>query len=82
MRRFVQWRSWAAAADPTIPSNGFGGYHDDFYSDPVIQQWYKNWAQHVMERTNKYRSTSFFSSDFTGFSSYSPIFNSMILYLN
>jgi mannan endo-1,4-beta-mannosidase len=29
-----------------------GTYHSDFYSDPTIRQWYKNWISHVLNRTN------------------------------
>jgi len=43
--------------------NDFGGiaqyvrwrgaqYHDDFYTDPVIRGWYKDWISHVLNRTN------------------------------
>ena len=34
---------------------GAGGrswYHDDFYTDPTIIGWYKEWIAHVLERTN------------------------------
>ncbi len=26
--------------------------HDDFYTDPKIRQWYKDWISHVLNRTN------------------------------
>lgn len=43
--------------------NNFGGmdqyvqwagksYHDDFYTDPTIRGWYKDWISHVLNRTN------------------------------
>jgi mannan endo-1,4-beta-mannosidase len=27
-------------------------YHDEFYSDPQIRGWYKDWIAHVLNRTN------------------------------
>ena len=29
-----------------------GQYHDDFYTDPVIRGWYKDWITHVLNRVN------------------------------
>lgn len=29
-----------------------GEYHDDFFTDPQIKQWYKDWVAHLMNRTN------------------------------
>lgn len=29
-----------------------GQYHDDFYTNPVIRQWYKNWIAHLLNHTN------------------------------
>lgn len=31
-----------------------GQYHDDFYTNPVIRQWYKDWIAHLLNRTNIY----------------------------
>lgn len=31
-----------------------GQYHDQFYTDPVIQTWFKNWIKHLLNRTNSY----------------------------
>lgn len=30
-----------------------GQYHDQFYTDPTIRQWYKNWISHVLNHVNK-----------------------------
>lgn len=38
MDQYVRWRG--------------GQYHDDFYTDPTIRQWYKNWIAHLLNRTN------------------------------
>jgi len=38
--QYVRWRG--------------GQYHDDFYTDPVIRQWYKNWIKHLLNRWNTY----------------------------
>lgn len=27
-------------------------FHDNFYTDPVIRQWYKNWISHLLNRVN------------------------------
>ncbi|MGI5242752.1 cellulase family glycosylhydrolase [Dactylosporangium sp. CA-139066] len=29
-----------------------GTHHDDFYTDPVVRGWYKDWVAHVLNRTN------------------------------
>ena len=31
-----------------------GQYHDQFYTDPTIRTWFKNWIQHLLNRTNTY----------------------------
>src|SRR5690606_1196321 len=31
-----------------------GAYHDDFYTDPRIRQWYKDWIKHLLTRVNTY----------------------------
>jgi mannan endo-1,4-beta-mannosidase len=38
MDQYVRWRG--------------GQYHDDFYTDPLIRQWYKNWISQVLNRVN------------------------------
>jgi mannan endo-1,4-beta-mannosidase len=40
MDQYVRWRG--------------GQYHDDFYTDPAIREWYKNWIAHLLNRTNIY----------------------------
>ncbi len=33
--------------------NWLGGkYHDQFYTDPTVRQWYKNWINHVLNHVN------------------------------
>jgi mannan endo-1,4-beta-mannosidase len=27
-------------------------YHDQFYTDPTVRQWYKNWVSHVLNHVN------------------------------
>jgi mannan endo-1,4-beta-mannosidase len=29
-----------------------GTYHDQFYTEPVIKQWYKDWVSHALHRVN------------------------------
>ncbi len=31
-----------------------GEYHDQFYTDPLIRGWFKNWISHLLNRTNIY----------------------------
>ncbi|HEX8628219.1 MAG TPA: cellulase family glycosylhydrolase, partial [Catenuloplanes sp.] len=38
MDQYVRWRG--------------GTHHDDFYTDPTIRQWYKDWIAHVLNRVN------------------------------
>lgn len=45
MDQYVRWRG--------------GQYHDQFYSDPVIRQWFKNWIAHLLNRTNSYTGVQY-----------------------
>lgn len=38
MDQYVAWRG--------------GQYHDEFYTDPVIRGWYKDWIAHLLQRVN------------------------------
>jgi mannan endo-1,4-beta-mannosidase len=38
MDQYVRWRG--------------GNFHDDFYTDPLIRQWFKNWISHLLNRVN------------------------------
>ncbi len=38
MDQYVMWRG--------------GRYHDQFYTDPAIRQWYKDWIAHLLNHTN------------------------------
>jgi mannan endo-1,4-beta-mannosidase len=38
MDQYVRWRG--------------GSFHDEFYTDPVIRGWYKDWISHVLNRVN------------------------------
>jgi mannan endo-1,4-beta-mannosidase len=29
-----------------------GSYHDDFYTNPVVKQWYKDWISHLLHHVN------------------------------
>ena len=31
-----------------------GDFHSDFYTDPTIKGWYRDWVAHLLERTNVY----------------------------
>ncbi|MFG2044156.1 cellulase family glycosylhydrolase [Dactylosporangium sp. NPDC048998] len=43
MDQYVRWRVSQTQAE---------GHHDDFYTDPVIRGWFKDWIGHVLNRTN------------------------------
>ena len=45
MDQYVRWRG--------------GQYHDEFYTDPLIRSWYKNWIAHLLERTNTYNGLKY-----------------------
>lgn len=45
MDQYVRWRG--------------GQFHDDFYTDPLIRQWYKNWIAHVLNRVNSYTGVKY-----------------------
>ena len=54
MDQYVRWRDISTPPEQTW-------YHDSFYTDPVIKGWYRNWIEHVLNRTNtltgiKYRN--------------------------
>lgn len=38
MDQYVRWRG--------------GQFHDDFYTDPTIRQWFKNWIGHLLDHKN------------------------------
>ena len=40
MDQYVRWKG--------------GQYHDQFYTDPTIRQWYKDWISHLLNHTNTY----------------------------
>ncbi len=40
MDQYVKWRG--------------GQFHDQFYTDPIIQGWFKDWISHLLNRTNIY----------------------------
>jgi mannan endo-1,4-beta-mannosidase len=45
MDQYVRWRD--------------GQYHDEFYTDPLIRTWYKNWIAHLLDRTNTYNGLKY-----------------------
>ena len=40
MDQYVRWKG--------------GQYHDQFYTDPTIRQWYKQWISHLLNHVNTY----------------------------
>ena len=45
MDQYVKWRGLQ--------------YHDQFYTDPTIRQWYKQWIKHVLNHTNVYTGVQY-----------------------
>lgn len=45
MDQYVKWRG--------------DQYHDQFYTDSTIQQWYKNWVSHVLNHVNYYSGIAY-----------------------
>jgi mannan endo-1,4-beta-mannosidase len=45
MDQYVRWLS--------------GRYHDQFYTDPTIRQWYKDWISHLLNHVNLYTGISY-----------------------
>jgi mannan endo-1,4-beta-mannosidase len=52
MDQYVRWRDSSSAEERQW-------YHDDFYTDPQIRQWYKDWIAHVLNRTNSYTGIAY-----------------------
>jgi mannan endo-1,4-beta-mannosidase len=52
MDQYVRWR------DISTP-DGQTWYHDSFYTDPVIRQWYKDWMAHLLNRVNTYNGIAY-----------------------
>jgi mannan endo-1,4-beta-mannosidase len=52
MDQYVRWR------DISTP-DGQTWYHDSFYTDPFIKQWYKDWIAHLLNRVNTYNGIAY-----------------------
>ncbi len=52
MDQYVRWRDLSTPDDQTW-------YHDSFYTDPVIGQWYKDWIAHLLNRVNTYNGVAY-----------------------
>jgi mannan endo-1,4-beta-mannosidase len=46
------WNAFGSADQYVRWANG--QYHDQFYTDPVIEGWFKNWISHLLNRVNTY----------------------------
>lgn len=51
------WREFGGV-DQYVRWRG-GQYHDDFYTDPLIRQWYKDWIAHLLNRVNIYTGIAY-----------------------
>jgi len=45
MDQYVRWRS--------------GQFHDDFYTDPIVREWYRGWIAHLLNRVNTYTGIAY-----------------------
>jgi mannan endo-1,4-beta-mannosidase len=45
MDQYVRWRDSSTPDDQSW-------FHDSFYTDPVIKQWYRDWISHLLNRRN------------------------------
>src|SRR6266545_4194801 len=45
MDQYVRWRG--------------GQFHDDFYTDPTIRAWYKDWIAHLLNHVNVYTGIAY-----------------------
>jgi mannan endo-1,4-beta-mannosidase len=48
---YTQWRQAAAAAGVAPPLSG-AVFHDDFYVDPIMRGWYREWVSTIVGRVN------------------------------
>jgi len=46
MDQYVMWR------EAQFEEGTRDFHHDDFYTDSVIREWYQNWIEHLLTRTN------------------------------
>lgn len=51
MDQYVRWLETAQAGTPEARPQY---YHDDFYTDPRIRQWFKDWISTLLHRVNTY----------------------------
>ena len=51
------WNAFGGADQYVRWANG--QYHDQFYSDPTIKGWFKNWIKHLLNRTNSYTGVKY-----------------------
>lgn len=52
MDQYVRWRDSSTPGDEVW-------YHDSFYTDPIIRQWYRNWIAHLLNRVNTYTGIAY-----------------------
>ncbi len=51
MDQYVRWR--------TMQDPNFNPYHDRFYTDSSIRQWFQQWIAHLLTRTNSYTGVQY-----------------------
>lgn len=49
---------WQGGMDQYVRWRG-AQYHDDFYTDPTIKQWYRSWIAHLANRVNTYSGVAY-----------------------
>jgi mannan endo-1,4-beta-mannosidase len=54
--QYVRWLETAQAGTPEAREQY---YHDDFYTDPQIRQWFKDWIETLLTRENTYTGVAY-----------------------
>ncbi|HSK97235.1 MAG TPA: cellulase family glycosylhydrolase, partial [Euzebyales bacterium] len=54
--QYVRWLETAQAGTPEAREQY---YHDDFYTDPQIRQWFKDWIRALLTRENTYTGVTY-----------------------
>jgi mannan endo-1,4-beta-mannosidase len=56
MDQYVRWLETAQAGTDAQRAQY---YHDDFYTDPQIKQWFKDWIETLLTRVNTYTGVAY-----------------------
>jgi mannan endo-1,4-beta-mannosidase len=54
-----QYVRWLETAEAGTDAEREQYYHDDFYTDPQIRQWFKDWIETLLTRVNTYTGVAY-----------------------